>query len=195
MMKHEQLRTRKHARESGFSLLEVVLASVILMVGLLSLLAVFSAALASTQTTQQDQIARQKAKEGLESVFTARTTGQIDFDQIKNDVNGGIYLTGFQPLRAAGPDGLVGTTDDTNSADPACGGYECVLLPGPDGILGSSDDVHLPLSNYQRNIAIVDVLNADGTVNQNLRQIDVTIQYTAPRQRTYTSTALISRYK
>jgi type II secretory pathway pseudopilin PulG len=184
----------KRDSELGFSLLEVVIASVILMVGLLSLLAVFSTALASTQSSQQDQIARQKAKEGLESVFTARTTGQISFDTIKNDVNGGIYQTGFQPLQAAGPDGLVGTTDDI--AAPLCpGGVECVRLPGPDGILGTSDDVTLPISNYQRNIALVDMLNPDGTVNPNLRQITVTIQYSAPRQRTYAVTALISRYR
>jgi Tfp pilus assembly protein PilV len=179
--------------QRGFTLLETVIAGLILAVGLLAMLAVFSTALAATQSTQEDQIARQKVKEALENIFTARGTQQVSFDQIRNLPNG-IFVTGFQPLTGAGPDGLVGTIDDIPVAN-CPNGVECVTLPGPDGILGSSDDVVLPLTNYQRKIEIQDVLNPDGTVNDNLREITVTVQYNGAQHRSYSVTALISSYR
>lgn len=193
MTRHTQQTALKARREAGFTLLEAVFAAAILSVGMLAMVAVFGVAMSSTQSAQQDQIARQKAREALENIFTARAQS-IPFDNIKNDVNGGIFLSGFQPLKAPGPDGLVGTANDVNV--PGCpSGIECVILPGADGILGNGDDVTLSLSNYQRQIAIADVLNPDGTVNDNLRQITVTIQYTTPKPRTYAVTTLISSYK
>src|SRR6202011_4732020 len=70
--------------ERGFSLLEVVISMVVLTVGLVSLLGVFGLAMASTQTSQQDMIAKQLANEALESVVTARDTSQIHWDDIQN---------------------------------------------------------------------------------------------------------------
>ena len=74
----------KRSGEAGFSLVEVLFAAVILMVGLLSMVAVFGYAVAATQTVQEDQIAKQKAQELLENIFTARDTQQITFAQIAN---------------------------------------------------------------------------------------------------------------
>ena len=70
--------------QSGFSLLEVVISMAILSVGLVSLLGVFGLAMASTQTSQQDLIAKQLANEALESIVTARNTTQIAWDDIQN---------------------------------------------------------------------------------------------------------------
>ena len=193
MNSHRQPRVSKRNRQAGFTLLETAIAGVILGVGLIAMLAVFSTALASTESAQEDQIARQKAKEALENIFTARGTQQVPFDQIRN-LPSGIFVTGFQPLQGAGPDGLVGTIDDISVAN-CPGGIECVTLPGPDGVLGSSDDVVMPLSNYQRKVEIQDVLNPDGSTNANLRQITVTVQYKTPRLRTYSVTSLISSYR
>src|SRR5208282_3368198 len=74
---------RKQA-ESGFSLVEVMISMVILTVGLVSLLGVFGLAMASTQTSQQDMIAKQLANEAYESIVTARNTSQITWDDIQN---------------------------------------------------------------------------------------------------------------
>jgi hypothetical protein len=54
------------------------------------------------------------------------------------------------------------------------------------------------LGNFQRQIQIQNWLNPDGTINPNLKQVTVTIQYTRPgiaQARTYTVNALISSYR
>ncbi len=70
--------------QSGFSLIEVMISMVVLTIGLVSLLGVFGLAMASTQTSQQDMIAKQLADEQYESIVTARNTTQINWDQINN---------------------------------------------------------------------------------------------------------------
>src|SRR5712671_6009729 len=78
---------RKSSR--GFSLLEVVISMAILTIGLVSLLGVFGIAMASTQDSQQDMIAKQLANEALESIVTARNTSQVSWSQVQNIANGG----------------------------------------------------------------------------------------------------------
>ncbi len=56
----------------------------VLTVGMVSLLGVFGLAMASTQTAQQDMIAKQLANEAYESIITARNTTQVTFDDIQN---------------------------------------------------------------------------------------------------------------
>jgi prepilin-type N-terminal cleavage/methylation domain-containing protein len=188
--------TKTNAR--GFSLIEVIISIAILMIGLLALVGTFGLALASTANSQEDLVAKQKAMEAVESIYTARNTQQLGFGAIANtNAAGGIFKLGYQPLLAAGADGLVGTTDDTNF--PACpGGVECINLPGADGILGTSDDNQMSLSNFQRQITITSVLQPDGTANPNLKQVQVDVQYTkagSSNKRTYTTIAYISSYR
>jgi type II secretory pathway pseudopilin PulG len=190
--------SRKKTDWRGFSLIEVMISIAILMVALLALVGVFGVALASSANSQEDMVAKQKAMEAVESIFTARNTQQLGFAAIANiNAAGGIFKQGYQPLLAAGPDGLVGTNDDTNY--PGCpGGVECINLPGPDGILGTSDDTQMSLQNFQRQITITSVLQADGTPNPNLKQVQVDVQYTkggSSRTRTYTTIAYISSYR
>ncbi len=174
--------------QRGFLLLEALFAAAIMTIGLVALLAVFALAVSSTQTVQQEQIARQKAREALESIFTARQTQQITFTQIAN-TPGGIFVQGTQPLTDPGPDGLDGTADDV-PATP-------IPLPGPDGILGTADDQSVPLSVFQRRIEITTVLNPDGTINPNVKQVTVTLQYPSAtgQPRTYVVQALISSFR
>lgn len=193
-------------REQGFSLIETLFATVILMIGLLAMLATFAYALATTHSVQEDQIARQTAQDTLENIFTARDTQQITFAQISNVSGGGIFVDGFTNLLDTGPDGLAGTADDIsfNPAVTGCPasinpyGVECIRLPGPDGMLGTADDTFLVLSNFQRQIQIANTLNPDGTPNVNLKQITVTVQYWKQGfrvPRTYTVNSLISVYR
>ena len=193
--------TSHASRQRGFTLVETMIAIVVMSIGILSVLAVFGTAVATTQNAQENLIARQKALETMESIYTARNTQQINFSQIANISNGGIFTDGPTQLLSAGRDGLVNTADDVDFlASGACpAGPECITLPGPDGILGTADDSALSLANFQRQIQINTVLEADGkTIDPNLRQITVTVSYftggsTVPRS--YTVNALISAFR
>lgn len=186
--------------QRGFTLLEVVIAIVILSIGILAVVGVLAVAVGTTQNAQESLVARQKALEAMESIFTARNTQQIKFAQIGNIVNGGIFTNGPTPLYDAGNDGLANTLDDVPF--PAKGrcppGPECITLPGPDGILGTADDVPTSLANFTREIQITPVLEPDGvTVNPNLKQITVTVSYTGASgvPRSYRVNALISAFR
>jgi type II secretory pathway pseudopilin PulG len=176
--------------ESGFSLIETVVALGILATGLLGLAGVFTLGMAHMATSSANLVAREKAREAVESVHTARDTEVISWAKINNDdaTVPGVFLHGAQPLYKAGLDGLVNTADD------AAAGYETQRLPGPDGILGNADDVTTSMTNYTRAIVISPLLKDDGiTVNDDLRKITVTITYSVgPVRRTYTLTTYIS---
>ena len=196
--------TRRGSRscaQRGFTLIETMIAIVILSIGVLTLVAVFGTAVASTQNGQENLIARQKTLEAVESIFTARNTQQITFARIANTTSGGIFTSGPTPLWAAGNDGLVNTSDDVpfpaNGVCPA--GPECIALPGPDGILGTADDVPMSLTNFTREIKISPVLEADGvTTDPNLKQVTVTVSYatgTSAVPRSYTVNVLLSAFR
>ncbi len=188
-------------KQTGFSLVEVMIAIVVMSVGLLAVVGSIATALANTQSAQEDLVARHKALEALESIYTARNSQQVAFTAINNTGSGGIFLSGAQPLLCAGPDGLVGTTDDvacTTSGGVTCpnGGVECWVLPGPDGVLGNADDITYSLANFTRTITISQTLLNTGTVNDNMMAVSVSVSYTKDGlpARTYTVNGLISRY-
>lgn len=180
--------------ERGFTLFEALIAMTLLTVALLALAQALVLGLNIAATSTPSLVAREKAREAIESVHTARDTHTILWAQIRNagvpgacpagttGVGGGAFQDGEIDMLAPGPDGLVNTADDA--------GLEA--LPGPDNQLGTADDV--PLTGYSRQIEICDV---DG--NPDLRQIVVTIRYNASnaigeRRRTYRLSTLISRF-
>jgi prepilin-type N-terminal cleavage/methylation domain-containing protein len=192
-------------RDEGFTLIEVMIAIVVMTVGLLAVIASFATAVAATQSAEEDLIARQKVLEAMESIYTARNAQQIPFSSVQNVSNGGIFLDGPQALLCAGPDGLVGTGDDVNCTDQSgavCpGGAECMVLPGPDGVLGTPDDVTMSLGNFTRTIAINTVQYPAGsalagTTNQNMMGVTVTVSYTKAGlpARSFSASTLISSY-
>ena len=128
----------------GFTLIEALIAMPILTVGLLGLAQAFYLGMRHMSTSSANLIAREKAREAVESVHTARDTRTISWAQIRNVSNGGIFLDGAQPLNAAGADGLVNTADD------AAAGIEALRDPGPNGVLGDGDDVLTPLVGFPR---------------------------------------------
>jgi len=186
--------------ERGFAMIEVMIAMVVLTVGLLAVFASFATAIEATEEAEENLIARHKALDAMESIYTARNSQQLPFAAINNVANGGSFLSGPQPLLCAGNDGLVGTADDvpcTTAAGVVCpGGVECFALPGPDGILGTADDGIQSLANFTRTISINQVLQQDGTVNQNLMAISITVSYqkTGWPAHSYTTSGLISSY-
>jgi prepilin-type N-terminal cleavage/methylation domain-containing protein len=194
-------RTSQASRQGGFTLIETMIAVAILSIALMTLLAAFGTAVATTQNAQANLIARQKALQAMESIYTARNTQQISFAQLGNIASGGIFTNGPTQLLSAGPDGLVNTADDVTfpATGPCPTGPECLVLPGPDGILGNADDTAMSLGNFTRQIQINPVLEADGvTIDPNLKQIVVSISYssgTSPVPHTYTVQALISAFR
>ncbi len=184
---------RTHNSE-GFSTLEVLAALFVVTIALTSLLALFGYAI-STMTLMGDLlIAKQKSRETLESIYTARNTRQITFDMIQNVSDSGIFLDGYQPLKRPNPisgmgDGLIGTADD--------GAIETLTLPGPDGVLGNGDDEVRVLTRFERQIQIDSILYADSTVNPDVRKVQVSIRYSNPLggQQAYVVESYISRFR
>jgi prepilin-type N-terminal cleavage/methylation domain-containing protein len=158
------MRTIKEPRgnQSGFTLVETLMSIVLLSGGLLALASAFAQGMIIMASSHPHQIAKEKASEAIESVFTSRDTRIITWARIRNVSQGGIFLDGPQQLRGQGPDGLVNTADDATQ--------ECETLPGPDNRLGTTDDIAVPLSGFTREVEIRDI----GT---NLRQIRVIITY------------------
>jgi type II secretory pathway pseudopilin PulG len=156
--------------ESGFTLVEVMVAGLILAVGLLTLAYGYGQGLVSVVTAEEDTIAREKAQETLEGVMTALNTSNLDFTNNLCNVSQGagcIFMDGLTPVYNAGADGIYGTADDVVA------GIQTYTMPGPDGVLGTADDVTISLSGtFFRQITI-----SAGPVN-NTKLVTVTIQYT-----------------
>jgi type II secretory pathway pseudopilin PulG len=148
----------------GFTLVETLIAMLILSTGLLALAMAFAQGMVTMSSAHSHQIAKEKASEAIESVFTARDTRIITWSQIRNVDRGGIFLSGPQALRGAGSDGLVNTNDDGTES------VESETLPGPDGRVGTDDDTSVPLSGFTREIQIMDLTT-------NLRQVRVIVSY------------------
>jgi prepilin-type N-terminal cleavage/methylation domain-containing protein len=201
MMRNTFDRTSQAGKQGGFTMIETMVAIAIMSVGLLALLAAFATAITATQNSQENLIARQKAVQAMESIYTARNTQQVSFAQIANTSSGGMFVTGAVQMKCAGPDGLVNTTDDVNcpASGPCPAGPECIVLPGPDGVLGTADDIGMSLANFTRQIQISNVLEADGvTFNPTLKQITVTVSYSSAGStvpRTYAVNGLISAFR
>lgn len=181
--------SRVNRPQQGFTLLEVLISMFVLTVGLVSMLGVFATAMAATQSAQEDLVAKQLAQQAMETIYTARGTANLTWDQIQNvgtAGSSGIFRTGLQGIKQPGTDGIYGSINDGSSA-PAT-----MALPGPDGIVGTSDDIIMGFTNYQRSITVLNTTSAD------LRSVAITIQYTTPQSRfpkTYVLSGLISQYR
>jgi type II secretory pathway pseudopilin PulG len=182
-------RARRAGSSEGFSLIEVIVSTGILATGLLTLAGYMAFGLRNMAGSSFGVLAREKAREAVESVHTARDTGTLSWPTIRNESDGGVFLDAETDLTTPGDDGLVNTDDDDD--------IEELRTPGPDGILGNTDDQRQPLTNFKRQITISD-LNRDGStteVNPNLRQITVTIRYRVQGLwRTYSITTYVSSY-
>jgi type II secretory pathway pseudopilin PulG len=159
---------RSNRRQRGFTLLETTIAGVILSFGILSVAAVYTQGIQASNSNQMSFIAQQKAQEAMETIFAARDSGTLTFNNIANVSQGGVFVDGARPLCDAGPDGVLGTADDNCNIPNVI-----VTGPGPDGILGTADDTVINLNPWMtRTIAITPVA---GTAK--LNQVIITVNY------------------
>jgi type IV pilus modification protein PilV len=179
-------RTQKSG--AGFTLIETMIAIVVLAIGVLGLAAMLAGGIAYMNMSQDDFIAQQKAAEIVESIYTARNDNQDSWQQLCNVGsplgNNCQFTVGASPLCNAGADGIIGTQDDN------CAQLDYIVLPGPDGKLGTADDVFMPLNSFTRTVVISAIPG-----NTSLRQITVTINYTSGKfTRQYVLTTNISQF-
>jgi type IV pilus modification protein PilV len=182
-MRNQHRRKLGRGQEQGFTLIETLIAILVLSIGVLGLAATFAAGLTYITSSQDDFIAQQKAEQAMESIFAARDNG-LAFSSIANTSNGGIFTTGASQLCNAGPDGIIGTTDDLCGA----ANLDCIETPNSSGVLGGPGSKCITLTNFKRTIAIAPVAGSTG-----LESITVTMNYTAGRlKRTYQLESYIS---
>jgi hypothetical protein len=157
----------RQSHEAGFSLIETMIAIVLLTGGSLMLLGAVTLGARQLAGSQDQLLANQRAAEAAESVFKARDTRVLTWDQIRNvaggsGADGGVFLDGPQQVREPGADGLVNTADD--------GALVEIVRPGIDALLGTADDQRTPLIGFTREIEIRDLSPA-------LRQLRVIVTY------------------
>ena len=156
--------------DSGFSLLELVVAATILTIGLLAVASSIGYAMVAGNHGRAVTNTKLLVVSILEQMETLRNTGNLTFGQISNvgqvDNTGAPqafvgFQTGFQQISTnPGPDGMFGTGDDLIDA-------------GPDAIFGTTDDFVNPnfaIVGYTREIQIT-------SLNSYLKKVTVTVSY------------------
>jgi Tfp pilus assembly protein PilX len=171
--------------ESGISLIETMIAMLVLTVGAIGMAGMFLQGMRTAASSPTELVATQKAAEAIESVFSARDSHTITWEQLRN-ADQGIFVKDAQPMLVAGTDGILGTPDDGKVGNET-GVLESVTLPGPDQDLSQTADNRTEtLKGFTREIRISDVTD-------DLRLITVIIEYPAGgTTQSYTLTSYIS---
>src|SRR5882762_3295405 len=147
-------KTKKNLSSAdGFSLLEMVVAMVILTVGLLGVASAIGYSLMASNRGRGMTNSKMIIVSTLEQMETLRDTGQLNFQEISNSRVQGSSFMGFpSDFRSVstvpGPDGVFGTADDLS------------IGTGADGYYGTSDDIidsSRARPNVQRQIIITEI--------------------------------------
>ncbi len=158
--------------DSGFSLLEMVVAIALLTVGLLGVASAIGYAVVTTNHGRSITNTKLLAVSILEQMETLRNTGNLTFGQIANvgqvdDHGSAKPFLGFQAgaqqvSTESGPDGIFGTADDLIDA-------------GNDHKFGTSDDFVNP------NFAVIGVTRQIQitSLSTTLKKVKVTVDYSA----------------
>lgn len=158
--------------EEGLSMIEVVVAILILTIGLIGTAAALTFALefgAISKNVSNGKLVIVSSIEEIESLRNARrlefkqieNVGSVDNTNVTNTFAG--FSTGFQPVSLSpGPDGVNGTDDD-------------LMDPGPDGSFGTGDDFSNPSlerTGYSRQIEITNLPGSD-----TIKKVEVKVRY------------------
>lgn len=173
--------------DSGFSYIDVMIALVILMVGILALLSGISGAVLQTRGQEQQLLAKQYAASTMESIMSVKETdpARLGWDAVGN--------VGSNPNPAGTPQGVFVT--GTRSVLPDA---------GPDEVIGTADDTGTAVEGLQRQIIITDICDPDrpspvctppGTLATRMRSVVVIITYNVGNiQRTERLETVLTNY-
>ena len=185
--------------ERGFSYIDVMIALVILMVGILASTAALTANLVRSYETEKQVIAKQIALSSIESIFSARdiarpgaisgweSIGNIGSNPDSGGTPRGVFLSDFRPIRVnLGWDGVAGTIDDACAEGAPC------------QVSGRPDNTSEVINGYERRIVITDLQDSDRPTPPHpisRRRIDVTVRYWVNQlRREQTVSTIIANY-
>jgi hypothetical protein len=185
------------SNEKGFSYIDVMIAVVIMMVGVLAMVGALTANLMRSYEGERRIVAKQLALSTLESIISAKEImrpGIIDgWPSIRNvsasptpGAIDGIFLNGWCPVRdEMGYDGVAGTIDD------ACSGTgSCVVS-------GRPPNTSPLISGYDRQIVITDIADPERPAPNGIsrRRIDVSVRFFVNRSaRVETASTIVTNY-
>ena len=160
----------KNKSEQGFTYIDVMIAIVILLVGILALLSAITGAIFQAKGQEEQLDAKQIATSTMESIMAVKEAKQSDINSVTlgwtrvGNVGSagtpqGIFVTGFRAV----------TTDS-----------------GPDEIVGTGDETGTPVAGFQRRIEITDQCDLErpspncatpGSFSVKIRLVVVTVTY------------------
>jgi type II secretory pathway pseudopilin PulG len=153
--------SRSTSSESGFSLLEIVVAATLLMIGLLAVASAIGYAMIASNHGRAITNTKLLAVSILEQMETLRNTGNLTFGQIAN----------------------VGNVDNAGATNAFLGfqpGFQQVSInPGPDGIFGTADDLQDANGLTNPGFAIVGITRQIQitSLSNTLKRVQVTVKY------------------
>lgn len=171
--------------ERGFSMIEVVIAILVISIGLLALSAALVMGVTLPGRARQQEIAKQMASAIMESIIAAKESPRPGFTSFASldYAPTGRFVPGIAPMLEAGPDGVYGTCDDgqpspgTVGACPGLGTriVELTNDPGPDGRYDTTADNRTrKLLDFTREVVISN--DASGQV----KNITVNVSFGTP---------------
>jgi prepilin-type N-terminal cleavage/methylation domain-containing protein len=179
--------------EKGFSLVEVVIAILIMTAGLLALSGALIIGVTLPQRARNQEIAKQMANMIMESIIAAKENAPPGFTTFESlsytdGTPPGRFTRGVSLMLEPGPDGVYCTCDDGLAPgvfDPNCPGslgtlaMQVEIDPGPDGIYSSpnkTDNKKSQMLGYTREVIIQDL-------SVGIKQIEVRVNYPTPTGR------------
>jgi type IV pilus modification protein PilV len=168
-MLNKSLKNAGSKNENGFTLIECVIAILVITIGLLGTAAAITYALEYSTISKNATNAKQVATSMIEQIESLRNTRRLAYRQIANvgsvDNTATVntftgFSTGFKEVATKpGADGVTGTDDD-------------LLNAGADGIYGTGDDFidnSIVRNGYTRKITITDLSPVIKKVEVNVR--------------------------
>jgi type II secretory pathway pseudopilin PulG len=189
-------------QDKGFSLIEIVIAIIIMTFGLVALAGLLVVGVTLPQRARQQEVAKQLANEIMESIIFAKESNPSGFNTFDAFNYGNNHAEGrfvsstgnanITKMLTAGPDGVYGTCDDgqsgntfSNCAGSGSGSLGTNLLsftidPGKDGLYSTTTGVNAnktqQLLNYSREVVIKDLTPPPVSA----KEIEVTVFYQTP---------------